>query len=55
MLFKNTKLTTLSLAKLIDVGNIEIRGTHIFSIVFSRVRNNLDKYLTKYMFENGGI
>ena len=55
MLRKDLGITTQSMAKLIDVGNIEIRGTHIFSIVFNRVRSNLDKYLTKYMFRNGGI
>lgn len=55
VLYKDSRLSTQSLAKLIDVGNMEIRGTHIFSIVFDRVRKNLDKYLTKYIFENGGI
>jgi hypothetical protein len=51
----DARLTTQTMAKLIDVGNIEIRGTHIFSTVFNRVRNNLEKYLMKYVFKNGGI
>lgn len=55
VLYKDTRLTAQLIAKLIDVGNIEIKGTHIFSIVFNRVRENLEKYLTKYMFENGVI
>ena len=54
-LYKDTRITTQTMAKLIDVGNMEISGTHLFSIVFNRVRSNMSKYLTKYMFENGGI
>jgi hypothetical protein len=48
-------ITTVSLAKLIDVGNMEIRGTHIFTDVFNGVSKDLDKYFIKYMLENGGM
>ena len=54
-LYKDSRLTTQSMAKLIDIGNIDIKGTYIFSTVFNRVRSNLSEYRTKYTFENGGI
>jgi hypothetical protein len=55
ILYNDIRLTTNSVEKLIDVGNFDVPGTHIFTRVFSEVQNNMRRYLSRYIFENGGI
>ena len=43
-------LSTLSICRLIDRGNLAVRGSNLFTMVFNHIKENLQRYFDMYCF-----
>ena len=53
--FLNTDYNLYELCKLIEYGNINIKGSHIYSDCFDFIRNHMQTLINIYKFQRGDI
>lgn len=53
VLYSTTPFKLVDIAKFINYGNQEVRGTLVFSTVFHRVATDVDDYYNMFLLEEG--